>query len=81
MQQNLDRTQLMPDDGEDVPREMGWDDAKQVCKQPIALPMQSFPASFCCPAELPALPRCEQLPSSKCLYGVQYAVCCMVVKV
>ncbi|DBA94110.1 hypothetical protein WJX77_004695 [Trebouxia sp. C0004] len=29
MQQNLDRTQLVPDEGEDVPREMGWDDDKQ----------------------------------------------------
>ncbi len=37
MQQNLDRTQLVPDDGADVPREMGWDDEKQVCMQPITL--------------------------------------------
>jgi len=57
MQQNLDRTQLVPDDGADVPREMGWDDDKQVCIQPIALPMQSYPViSFCCLIQLPALP-------------------------
>ena len=42
MQQNLDRTQLVPDDGADVPREMGWDDDKQVCMQPMALFMQSI---------------------------------------
>ncbi len=46
MQQNLDRTQLVPDDGADVPREMGWDDDKQVCIQPTALFMQSVPVLF-----------------------------------
>ena len=100
MQQNLDRTQLVPDDGADIPQEMGWDDEKQVCIQPIALVI-----SFCCLVQLPALPifghvlalsfiiqffqqignhslafqwsvRSQQLPSSKCLYGVQCAGCC-----
>ncbi len=61
MQQNLDRTQLVPDDGADVPREMGWDDDKQVCIQPIALFMQSVPVLFEWPVKLPALPSLCQV--------------------
>ena len=61
MQQNLDRTQLVPDDGADVPREMGWDDDKQVCTHCVALPMQPVPVLFCCPAKLPGLPRFSQI--------------------
>lgn len=36
MQQNLDRTQLIPD-SVDVAQEMGWSDHEQVCFRPILL--------------------------------------------
>ena len=38
MQQNLDRTQLIPD-GVDVAQEMGWSDHEQVCTGPIHAPV------------------------------------------